>query len=374
MSETILVTGGAGFIGSHLVDVFLEAGYRVRVMDNLDPQVHGPEADWPDHLDPRAERIRGDVTSRADWLRALEGVDLVSHHAAAVGVGQSMYQIDHYMNVNTRGTAILLDILAREEAAVKRIMVASSMSIYGEGAYDCPRHGRVAAGERSGEQLTARRWEPVCPLCGRELAAVPTGENKILEPTSVYALSKMDQEKLVLMFGRAYRTPVTALRYFNIYGPRQALSNPYTGVAAIFSGRLLNNKAPVVFEDGLQSRDFIHVRDVARANLAALQSPIADGRIYNIGTGRRLTLMDMYRALTGHLGLDIEPEILGRFREGDIRHCYGDVSRMENEIGFKAEITFEQGVADLVDWVRDQQAEDGVDTATDELKSRGLAW
>ena len=374
MAEKILITGGAGFIGSFLADEFLAAGYEVRVMDNLDPQVHGPSADWPDYLDPSAERFKGDVRSRQDWEQALKGVDYLSHHAAAVGVGQSMYQIERYMDTNTRATALMLDVLASGRYSIKKIMVASSMSIYGEGAYGCPKHGRVFPKIRGREQLSDRDWELHCPLCGQLCGPLPTDEDKPVHPTSFYAVSKRDQEELVMIYGQSYNVPAVALRYFNVYGPRQALSNPYTGVAAIFSGRLLNRNAPLVFEDGLQSRDFIHVKDIARANLAALQSDAADGQVFNVSTGRSLTVMDMARALAGHLGLDLEPEVLGKFREGDIRHCFGDVSKIKDCLGFQARTTFEQGIPELVAWVREQQAEDRVDSAAQDLKDRGLAW
>ncbi|MBW1713994.1 MAG: NAD-dependent epimerase/dehydratase family protein [Deltaproteobacteria bacterium] len=374
MSEKILVTGGAGFVGSFLVETFLEAGYEVRVMDNLDPQVHGPAADWPAYLAPQAERFKGDVRVRQDWEEALKGVDYLSHHAAAVGVGQSMYEIERYVKANTWATGLMLDVLAKGRHKVKKLMVASSMSIYGEGAYDCPEHGPVFPKLRPKEQLAARQWEVVCPICGSVAGPMPTTEEKPLYPTSVYAVSKRDQEELCLIFGQTYNLPTVALRYFNIYGPRQALSNPYTGVAAIFSSRLLNGKPPVVFEDGLQSRDFIHVRDIARANLLALESDKADGRALNVGTGRSLTVLDMAQALSGHLGFSQPPEILGRFREGDIRHCFGGVSQIKELLGFEAATTFEDGVLELVDWVREQQAEDKVAQATRDLEKHGLTW
>ncbi len=374
MSEKILITGGAGFIGSFLVDEFLAAGYEVRIMDNLDPQVHGPSADWPDYLDRRAELFRGDVRSRDDWERALAGVDYLSHHAAAVGVGQSMYQIERYMDTNTRATALMLDVLAGGDYPLKKIMVASSMSIYGEGAYGCPDHGLVFPRIRVQEQLAARDWELHCPRCGKFCGPLPTDEDKPLHPTSFYAVSKRDQEELVLIYGQAYKVPAVALRYFNVYGPRQALSNPYTGVAAIFSGRLLNRNPPLIYEDGLQSRDFIHVKDIARANLAVLQSEAADGQVFNVGTGRSLTVLEMAKALAEHLGLELEPEILAKFREGDIRHCFGNVSKIKDRLGFTARTTFEQGIPELVAWVREQQAEDRVDSAAQDLRDRGLAW
>jgi len=374
VSSKILITGGAGFVGSFLVEAFLEAGYQVRVMDNLDPQVHGGGADWPAYLDPRAERFRGDVRSREDWAQAIKGVDYLSHHAAVVGVGQSMYQIERYLGVNTQGTAVLLDILAQGEHEIKKLIVASSMSIYGEGAYRCPEHGLVYPGPRPAEQLAARDWEVHCPLCAQPTRPAPTPETKPLAPTSFYALSKRDQEEMCLIFGRAYRLPVVAFRYFNIYGPRQALANPYTGVGAIFSSRLLAGRPPLIFEDGLQSRDFIHVRDIARANLMALENPVADHDVFNVGVGRPLTVLKMADALAEHLGLQVAPEVLGRFREGDIRHCYADASKILGRLGFSAEISFEEGLADLVAWVRQQAAVDKAPEARQALEERNLAW
>ena len=374
MSSKILITGGAGFVGSFLVEAFLEAGCQVRVMDNLDPQVHGEGADWPAYLDPRAERFRGDVRSRKDWARAIKGVDYLSHHAAVVGVGQSMYQIERYLGVNTLGTAVLLDILAQGEHEIKKLIVASSMSIYGEGAYRCPEHGLVYPGPRPAEQLAERDWEVHCPFCAQPARPAPTPEAKPLAPTSFYALSKRDQEEMCLIFGRAYRLPVVAFRYFNIYGPRQALSNPYTGVGAIFSSRLLAGRPPLIFEDGLQSRDFIHVKDIARANLMALKNPAADGEVFNVGVGRPLTVLKMADALAAHLGLQVAPEILGRFREGDIRHCYADASKILGRLDFSAEISFEEGLADLVAWVRRQGAVDKAPEARQALEERGLTW
>ncbi len=267
----ILVTGGAGFIGSHIVDELVTRGHAVRVLDSLVEQVHGPAADRPAYLHPAAEFVRGDVRDREILRRALDGVEVVFHEAAEVGVGQSMYEVTRYVGGNTYATAVLLEVLANEKHSVKRLMVASSMSIYGEGAYLCPQHGQIHPWLRPDEQLSRKEWEMRCPLCGQMSAPLGTPEDKPLFPTSIYAVSKMDQELMCLAIGRAYHIPTVALRYFNVYGPRQALSNPYTGVAAIFSGRLLNGRPPVIFEDGLQSRDFIHVTDIARANVLAME-------------------------------------------------------------------------------------------------------
>ncbi len=370
--RTILVTGGAGFVGSHTVDMLFERGYRVRVLDNLEPQVHGEGRELPDYWNPAAEFIHGDVRSSDDWDRASDGVDAIIHLAAAVGVGQSMYEIRKYMDVNTLGTAILLDKVATKQICVKRIVVASSMSNYGEGAYCCRLCGPVTPELRKLEQMQNHDWEVKCPNCRQMLKPMPTPENKPLHPTSVYAISKRDQEELCVVIGKAYGIPVVALRYFNIYGPRQALSNPYTGVVAIFSSRLLNGHAPLVFEDGRQSRDFIHVKDIATANLLALERAEANNQVFNIGTGRSLSLLEMCDALRNIIGQDLEPRIIERFREGDIRHCCADTRKAEKILGFKASISFEDGMRDLVNWLRNQMALDGVERATVELEAKGL--
>jgi dTDP-L-rhamnose 4-epimerase len=368
---TVLVTGGAGFIGSHVVERLLDQGYPVRVYDSLVPQVH--RGAGPRYVRPGAEFIQGDVRDRDSLGRALRGVEQVVHLAAEVGVGQSMYEVSRYVGSNTGGTGVLLDIIANDHADVSRIVVASSMSIYGEGSYECEEHGLAAPGLRPEAQLKARQWDPLCPYCGETLSPVPTGEDKKLIPSSVYAISKMDQELLCLSVGAAYGIGVVALRYFNAYGPRQALSNPYTGVAAIFSGRLLNGRAPLAFEDGAQLRDFVHVRDVARATVLALESEQATGHAINVGVGAPLTITRVAQLLAGQLGVDVEPEITGKYRAGDIRHCWADPTLAERLLGFKAEIPLEAGVTELMNWVRTQAADDQVDRAYAELGRRGLA-
>lgn len=369
----VLVTGGAGFIGSHLVGRLIEQGQTVRVLDALVPQVHGADAGWPAHLAPEVERIRGDVADPAAWERALAGVDVVYHLAAEVGVGQSMYEIVRYVRANTLGTAIFTELLASGRYPLQKVIVASSMSIYGEGAYHCSACGPVAPPLRGIGQLDARLWELFCPTCGAELRAIPTNEDKPLQPTSVYAISKRDQEELCLSVGRAYGIPSVALRFFNVYGPGQALSNPYTGVAAIFSSRLLNGKPPVIFEDGLQSRDFIHVSDLVQGLLLALERDDADYQALNLGTGIPHSVADVATELAAALGLEIAPEIVGKFRAGDIRHCYSDSSRARDLLGFAPQVTFSQGIRELTGWVREQTASDMVAQAQRELELRGLA-
>ncbi|HBY96608.1 MAG: NAD-dependent epimerase/dehydratase family protein [Ardenticatenaceae bacterium] len=372
MSADVLVTGGAGFVGSHLVDALIARGHKVRVFDNLTPQVH---AKPPEYLNPNAELVVADVRDRAALAKALAGVEVVFHQAAAVGVGQSMYEIEHYVAANTLGGAILLDLLVNEPHAVCRLVVASSMSIYGEGAYDCPEHGVVFPKLRLERQMADHDWEPHCLYCRRVLEPLATDEQKPLFPTSIYAITKRDHEEMFLTVGQAYNIPTVALRYFNIYGPRQALSNPYTGVAAIFSSRLLNDNPPVIYEDGGQRRDFVHVSDIVRANLLAMTAPDdALYTAYNVGTGRYQTVKGVAALLSGALGKEIEAIITGRYRRGDIRHCYADIRKARERLGYEPAVCFEQGVADLVRWVAQQQglAVDRFDQVERELAARSL--
>jgi dTDP-L-rhamnose 4-epimerase len=375
--KKILVTGGAGFIGSHIVDLLLERGHEVTVYDSLEEQVHGRIDGPPEYLNPEARFIRGDVCDRESLAKALQGQEIVYHEAAAVGVGQSMYEIARYTRANSLGGAVLLDLVVNTPSirdTVEKLIVASSMSIYGEGAYRCAAHGVQYPGLRPLEQISRGEWELKCPVCGEDMTPIGTPEEKPLQPTSIYAVSKRDHEEMFLAVGRAYNIPTVAFRYFNVYGPRQALSNPYTGVAAIFSGRLLNGNPPVVYEDGLQSRDFIHVRDIARANLLAAESSGADYNVVNLGSGRNLSILEIAEILSRKLqpGKGIEPEVVNRFRRGDIRHCYADTRRAEELLGFRAEILFEDGIEDLTDWVSKQQAEDRFEQARLELEKRGL--
>lgn len=365
----ILVTGGAGFIGSHLVNELLRLGHRVRVLDSFVPQVHGS---CPDELPADVELIKADVRDKSSIESALEGIDVVFHQAAEVGVGQSMYEIERYVGANTFGTATLLEALVNRRGTIKKLVVASSMSIYGEGAYLCDQCGTVAASPRPIGQLEKRDWELRCNECGSILAPTATPETKPLDPSSVYAVTKQDQEQLCIITGRAYGIPTVALRYFNVYGSGQALSNPYTGVAAIFSSRLLNGQPPVIFEDGLQSRDFTHVSDIVQANILAMESDAASFQPINVGTGRATSVRKMAELLAGGLGLAIEPEVVGRFREGDIRHCYADISRARSLLGYEPRVSVEEGIPMLLEWVSRQQAVDGVERATNELQSRGL--
>jgi dTDP-L-rhamnose 4-epimerase len=369
----VLITGGAGFIGSHLADRLLTDGHTVRALDSLEPQVHA-SGGRPSYLDPDVELITGDVRDHGAVRRALDGADTVVHLAAAVGVGQSMYEIERYTSINAVGAAVLLEEVLDRRDTIRKLVVASSMSIYGEGQYRNPRTGEsgLAPWIRPEAQLAARQWE-VLDEEGTPLEPEPTAETKTLRPTSIYAINKRDHEEMFLAVGAAYGIPAVALRFFNVYGERQALSNPYTGVAAIFASRLLNERPPLVFEDGQQTRDFIDVRDITCGCVLALTQEGADGRTVNLGTGVPTSVLDVADVIAGGLGKDIEPEIVEQYRAGDIRHCYADTRLAEELLGFRAEIPFERGMQDLLGWLEGQEAFDAVDAAREALVARGLA-
>src|SRR3954453_4356881 len=370
MSNDVLITGGAGFIGSHLADALLARGHKVRALDNLSPQVHGENSGRPTYLHEQVELVRGDVRDPDAVRRALEGIDVVYHLAAAVGVGQSMYEIAQYTAVNNLGTAVLLEALAAQP--VERLIVASSMSLYGEGLY-CSRDGKVSTAEERGlDQLRAGDWE-VRNAGGELLTPLPAPEDKPPSLASVYALSKFDQERMCLLIGRAYGIPTTALRFFNVFGTRQALSNPYTGVLAIFASRLLNEKRPTVFEDGLQRRDFVSVYDVAQACCLVLELPESAGAVFNVGSGRFYAIREIAEGIARVIGKEyLEPEITGKYRVGDIRHCFADISRAQSILGYQPRVELEQGLEELAAWLEGQEATDRVEQASAELAARGL--
>jgi dTDP-L-rhamnose 4-epimerase len=369
----VLITGGAGFIGSHLADRLLAEGHEVRALDNLDPQVH-TTGERPGYLHGDVELQVGDVRDHEAVKRALDGMDAVVHFAAAVGVGQSMYEIERYTSINAIGAAVVLEEVLERRDQIRKLLVASSMSIYGEGQYRNPQTGEsgIAPGVRPESQLASRQWDLQADD-GTALEPEPTAETKLLRPTSIYAIGKRDHEEMVLAVGAAYGIPAVALRFFNVYGERQALSNPYTGVAAIFSSRLLNDRAPLVFEDGEQTRDFIDVRDIARCCALALERDGADGRTINVGTGRPTSVVEVAQVIARGLGKEIEPEIVHEFRAGDIRHCYADTQLANELLGFRAEIPFEAGMQELLVWLEGQEAADSVDAAREALVERGLA-
>lgn len=370
MSEHVLITGGAGFIGSHLSRRLLERGDCVRALDNLTPQVHA-DAGRPGYLPREVELIVGDVRDRATVDHALQGIDTVVHLAARVGVGQSMYEIAEYASVNTLATGVLLE--AMMDRPVRKLVVASSMSVYGEGLYRDSSGAVSEALERDRGQLERGEWEPTGPERER-LEPLPTPESKAPALSSIYALGKFDQERMCLLYGSSYGVPTVALRFFNVYGPDQALSNPYTGVLAIFANRLLNDLPPLIYEDGNQRRDFVSVHDVADACALTLEHPGADGQVLNVGGGRSFSVFEIAQRLGQVLGKpEIVPEITSKYRVGDIRHCFADIGRARDRIGFAPRIELEQGMCELAEWLAHQSVStDRFESAGRELAARGL--
>lgn len=369
--KNILVTGGAGFIGSHLVDGLIERGYKVRVLDNLCKQIH-PTGQLPQYFNKKAEFIEGDVTNREDWLKALRDIDAIYHLAAAVGVGQSMYEIEHYVKVNSLGTALLLDILSNSPHQVKKIIIAASMSSYGEGTYKCSKCGKVRPPLRSEKQLEKKDFKIYCPNCKRSVSPVPTNEEVKQNSNSIYAIGKKEQEEMILTVGRAYGIPSVSLRYFNVFGPRQSLSNPYNGVVAIFMSRIKNNKQPIINEDGLQTRDFVHIGDVTKANILALERPHANYQAFNVGSGKPITIKKVAEILAKLYKSKVKPQITGRVRKLDVRHCYADITKITKLLGWKPKVEFEAGLKEVIAWSKKEEAVDKVDYALKELEKRGL--
>jgi dTDP-L-rhamnose 4-epimerase len=368
LSETVLISGGAGFIGTHLSHALLARGYRIRVLDSLIEQVHG-SGTGPGRLSPEVEFIQADIRDSAALARALDGVDSVVHLAAEVGVGQSMYAVERYVSVNDCGTAALYQQLI--DRPVRRVVVASSMSIYGEGLYRAADGSTVQDAVRR-PRRAGEPWDPV-DADGRPLVPVPTPEWKTPTLASVYALTKYVQERLTLTLSPVYGMEGVALRLWNVYGPGQALSNPYTGVLAIFASRLHNGQPPMIFEDGEQRRDFVHVEDVAEAFVLALEHPKAGGNVYNVGSGQDWSVREVARILARAMGRpQLEPEITAQARTGDIRHCIADIGKIQRELGFRPRRDFSEGVAELAAWVAEQQAIDRVKEARSELEARGL--
>lgn len=366
----ILITGGAGFIGSHLCDELLKHNYSITVLDNLSEQVHGRDASRPEYLDDQIKLIKGDIRDAVLLENLVKETDAIFHLAALVGVGQSMYEIKEYTDVNNVGTANLLEAVIKHP--VKKLVVASSMSIYGEGLYQDASGKLFQTASRSIEQLKTNDWE-VYNQKGALLEPIPTNESKSPNLSSVYALSKYDQEQLCLLTCKAYNIPATALRFFNVYGTRQSLSNPYTGVMAIFSSRLLNDRPPLIFEDGNQKRDFVHVRDIARACRLALEVAGSNQQVFNIGSGKHYTISSLARILASTMGKEgIEPEITGEYRVGDIRHCFADISKAQSILGYAPQVSLEEGMQELAEWLKSQLAVDHVEKAKAELTSRGL--
>jgi len=362
----VLVTGGGGFIGSHTVDMLIDKGYDVRIFDKFESQVHGDKK--PNYLNPKAELITGDITDKEQWKKILTGVDSVIHLAAMVGMGQSMYQPVRYMTVNSVGTAAMYETIIENPELrknIKKIVAASSKSLYGEGAYLCEEHSVVYPGSRSVEQLEKKDWEVHCPVCNKHVKPIGITEEKPPQNLAVYSLSKYDTERLVIMFGEALGITSVAMRYFNVYGPRQSLNNPYTGVAAIFMSRVKNQNPPTIYEDGKQLRDFIYVEDIATANLLALEKAKKTD-MFNIGTGNPISIEDIAKVIIELEGASLQPDITNKFRAGDNRHDFSDISKIKKELGFKPKWDIKKGMEKLDEWSASQEAEDKFEEAEKE--------
>ena len=370
MFKKILVTGGAGFIGSFIVDELVRRGHRVTVFDNLEPQVHNGKK--PAYLNPEAEYLSGDIRDYDALKHAVKGAEAIFHKAAMVGVGQSLFQIRKYVDVNSGGTGNLLDILANEPHGVRKLIVASSMSIYGEGLYK-NRAGRVVdVDERSDRDLEQKRWELRDPGTGEELSPYPTPETKALRSASIYAITKKNQEEQVMVFGRAHQVPVVALRYFNTYGPRQSLNNPYTGVAAIFLNRIKLGQPLLIFEDGKQQRDFVSVHDIVQANMLALEKEEANHEVFNVGSGEPISIQALGQAIMKQFGKEVPTDVNGKYRKGDIRHCYADITKIRKQLGYEPKVNLANGLGELIEAARQEECAENADFKMDYLAQRKL--
>jgi len=368
--KNILVTGGAGFIGSFLTDQLIEKGYKVRILDNLEEQVHNGKK--PKYLNKKAEFVKGDVRNRKTLEKAIQGIDAVYHLAAAVGVAQSNYEVKKYTDVNVGGTANLLDILINEKHKVKKLITISSMTGFGEGNYKCKTHGIVRPMLRGDKQLKKSRWNVKCPKCVRIVTPSPTDDMAKEFPNSVYAITKKVQQDMALLNSDLYNFPTVVLRGFNVYGPRQSLSNPYTGVTAIFISRLKNGSEATCYEDGEMTRDFVSVHDVARAFVLALETDKANGEVINIASGKPTSIKQVAETLAKLLGKKGKVKVSGEYRKNDIRHCYADISKAKKLLNWKPEVSLEEGFKELVEWGEKEKAVDGFKAAEKELRKRGI--
>lgn len=373
--QKILITGGAGFIGTNLGKRLLASGYELVVLDNLSEQIHGknPVIEGTILTAKGVMFINADVRDRGAVTAALDGVDMIAHLAAETGTAQSMYQIAHYNEVNVQATAQLMDILANNPHSVKKIVLASSRSIYGEGAYRCAEHGEVYPPARNASQLAAHAWDPVCPTCKGQLSVISTPENARPSPASIYAATKYAQEDLIRIAGDALGIGTTVLRFQNVYGAGQSLNNPYTGILSIFSTRIRRGMSLPIFEDGLESRDFVHVDDVATAIQLALEAEAANGGTFNVGAGEPTSVLQIANMLVDCFDGKIRPEVTGQYRLGDIRHCYADLTNIRSALGFQPQVSLQEGLAHFAEWVLSQPLpEDGLDKANEELKKRKM--
>lgn len=373
----VLITGGAGFIGSHIALQLIEKGYDVTVLDNLLAQIHG---DNPDKTSPlycsvkdKTRFIKADVCDRASLESAISDADYILHLAAETGTGQSMYEIKRYVDVNIGATALLLDILTNTKHHVKRVVVAESRAIYGEGKYHCDKCGDVYPIERKDEDMAKGDFECHCPKCSGKVTLVATTEDSAIHPSSVYGIGKQVQGQLVHLICKNIGVESVSYRYQNVYGPGQSLTNPYTGILSIFSTRIKNHKEINIFEDGLESRDFVYIDDVVNATIAGMEVPEANGHVFNIGTGIATDVLTVAKTLCKHYGIDVSLNVSGNYRLGDIRHNYADISLAKKIFGFKPKWTFDQGIKQFTEWVNKQELQkDNYEASLEEMKQKGL--
>jgi len=373
--KNVLITGGAGFIGAHTADLLLRKGYKVRVLDKLDPQIHQSETIFPPYLSSHVEAIKGDVRNLSDVKKALQGIDYVYHFAAQTGVGQSMYELSHYTDTNITGTTTLIEAIIQGKRPIKKLVLSSSRAVYGEGTHSCVKHGIIYPEARSHKQLVRGQFDLSCPQCGTALQATPTVESRPLKPGSIYALTKMHQEHYCRLAADTYKIPTCILRYFNVFGSQQSLQNPYTGVITVFYNLIKAGKPISLYEKGLPGRDFVHVSDVAQANLLALEQEPATNRpvsCYNVGSGLEVSIKDVALAIGVACGKT--PELLdkGEYRIGDIKSCYADLGRIQRDLNFTPRVDLQKGVTEFVHWASQQSGSDNYERTVTELKKYGL--
>lgn len=372
MNERILITGGAGFIGTHLCENLLKKNYDIIIYDNLSPQIHGENKEIPNWMKEKTTFIKADIRDRKSLKEAVLQADKIVHLVAETGVGQSMYEIQRYTDVTIQGTSVLWDILVNEKNHVKKVVLSSSRAVYGEGKYKCTKCGEIYPESRRIQDLKQERWGISCPKCGEKLELCATDEKSMLKTTSIYAICKKTQEEMCMTMGKAIDIPCSIVRYQNVYGPLQSLNNPYTGILSIFTSRLKNNKSIEVYEDGLESRDFVHVEDVVDGTILALENPKANYEVFNIGNGKSTTVLQIAEILTGYINPKLKPVVSGKYRVGDIRHCYADIKKAEEILGYKPKFDIETGIKDFLSWAQGEQAKDFSDSAENELKEKGL--
>jgi len=373
--KNILISGGAGFIGSNLTKKLVSKGYNITILDNLSKQIHGKDqkSELYNSIKEISTFILGDVCNEEDWKKSLKGQDAVIHLAAETGTGQSMYEISRYNDVNILGTSHLLDFLANNKNSVKKLIIASSRSIYGEGKYKCENHGVVYPNERVASNMMKGKFDLFCDACGSELNLMPTDENSKIHPSSIYGITKQQQEQMILLMGKSLGIPAVALRYQNVYGPGQSLSNPYTGILSIFSTRMLNGNDIDIYEDGEESRDFVFIDDVVEATILALEKEEANHQIFNVGSGETTSVSQVANSLKKLYDSNVNISIGGSFRLGDIRHNYADLNKIKNLLGFTAKFDFQTGISRFADWVKTQEVkEDKYEQSLNELKNKGL--